>query len=265
MSRKPAKPTRPKRTRLRAAAKTKTTSKRRPTLTPDQRADLETKIGYTFKEEGWLNRALTHPSLIDNYDGDAQFSNQRLEFLGDRVLGLVMAEILTARFPKEREGYLTKIFHQLVSGEACAAVGETFGLKNYIFFDASMQSNKPGLYDKAIADAVEALIAAIYRDGGLDAAADFIRRYWIFDALKAEATDTVNPKTRLSDWCGANKAPYAVYTTLSQDGPPHAPVFTVQAQVEGHDKAHAKGGNKQEAEMAAASALLDILDRHDRH
>lgn len=265
MSRKPAKPARPKRTRLRAAAKAKVSGKRRPTLTPSQRAELEAKIGYTFKEEGWLNRALTHPSLIDNYDGDAQFSNQRLEFLGDRVLGLVMAEILTARFPKEREGYLTKLFHQLVSGEACAEVGETFGLKSYLFLDVSMQRNKPGAYDKAVADGVEALIAAIYRDGGLDAAADFIKCYWIFDTIKAETSGTVNPKTRLSDWCGANKAPYAVYSTLSQDGPPHAPVFTVQAEVAGHDKAQAKGGNKQEAEMAAASALLDILDRHDRH
>ncbi|MEO1642611.1 MAG: ribonuclease III [Pseudomonadota bacterium] len=263
MNRSASKSARPKRTRLRSAAKAK--PKKRPMLSATERAELEAQIGYTFKEEGWLNRALTHPSLIDNYDGDAQFSNQRLEFLGDRVLGLVMAEILTARFPKEREGYLTKLFHQLVSGEACAEVGEQFGLRKYIFFDASMRHNKPGAYDKAVADAVEALIAAIYRDGGLDKAADFIRRYWIFDAFRAEADSSVNPKTRLSDWCGANKAPYATYKSLSQDGPPHAPVFTVEATVEGHASAEAKGGSKQEAEMAAASALLDILDRHDRH
>ncbi len=256
------KPARPKRTRLRAAGKARTKS--RPVLSDEQRAELEGKIGYTFTEAGWLNRALTHPSLIDNYDGDAQFSNQRLEFLGDRVLGLVMAEVLTARFPKEREGYLTKIFHRLVSGEACADVGEQFGLRNYLFFDSSMEGNRKGSYDKPVSDAVEALIAAIYRDGGLNAAADFIRRHWIFTAIKAEADDTVNPKTRLSDWCGANRAPYAVYTVLDQAGPPHAPVFTVRAEVDGHGQAEAKGGNKQDAEMAAASALLDMLDRNDR-
>lgn len=265
MSRRPPKTTRPKRTRLRAAAKSKARKPKRPVLAPDQREELEAKIGYTFKEEGWLNRALTHPSLIDNYDGDAQFSNQRLEFLGDRVLGLVMAEILTARFPKEREGYLTKLFHQLVSGETCAQVGEQFGLRNYIFLDDYLRARKYGAYDKITADAVEALIAAIYRDGGLQAADAFIKGHWVFDAIKAEAGNTINPKSRLSDWCNQNDAPYASYDTVGQSGPQHAPVFTIRASVKGHGEAEATGGNKQEAEMAAASALLDILDRHDRN
>jgi len=106
---------RPKRTRLRAAAKTRV--KARPVLSAEDRGTLETRIGYHFSDPEWLNRALTHPSLIDNYEGDAQFSNQRLEFLGDRVLGLVMAEILSERFPGEREGFLTRYFHKLVSGD----------------------------------------------------------------------------------------------------------------------------------------------------
>jgi len=247
---------RPKRTRLRAAAK----AKGRPTLSPHARKTLETAIGYKFKDVDLLTRALTHPSLIDDFGGGAQFSNQRMEFLGDRVLGLVIAELLIARYPKQREGYLTKIFHTLVSGETCAVVGERFNLRDYMFLDASMQHNKSGHYDKAVSDAVEALIAAIYQDAGLKAAGDFIKKCWVFDTIKPEASNGENPKTRLSDWCGAQGAPYAEYKTTAQDGPPHAPVFTVKASVEGHGHAVANGGNKQEAEKAAAAALLEKLD-----
>ncbi len=254
-------PARPKRTRLRASAKAN--SKARPQLTAEQRAELEGKIGYTFKDTSWLTRALTHPSLIDDYDGDAQFSNQRLEFLGDRVLGLVIAQLLMARHPKQREGHLTKLFHTLVSGETCALVGNRLNLRDYLFFDVSMQRNQSGHYDKAVGDAVEALIAAIYLDAGLAEAEAFIKRCWVFDTVKTEATSDENAKTRLSDWCGANRAPYAEYTTIAQDGPPHAPVFTVQVSVDGHGQATAKGGNKQEAEKAAAAALLEKLEAND--
>ena len=246
---------RPKRTRHRAAAK----AKPRPDLTRDERDRLEAAIGYRFKDDSLLQRALTHPSLTDEYSGGARFSNQRLEFLGDRVLGLVMAEWLTLKYPKEREGHLTKIYHTLVSGETCAAVGATFNLRDYLFLDASMQKNTSGHYDKAVGDAVEALIAAIYKDGGLDKAESFIKRVWITDKMPSRAEDVSNPKTRLSDWCGANRAPYAVYETLSRDGPDHAPVFTVRASIEGRGDATATGRNKQEAETAAAAALLEDL------
>jgi ribonuclease-3 len=253
-------PTRPKRTRHRAAAKAKS----RPTLNPDQRKTLETAIGYRFKDETLLTRALTHPSLIDDFGGGATFSNQRLEFLGDRVLGLVMAEILINKYPKEREGHMTKLFHHLVSGPTCADVGNQFNLRDYLFMDASMKTNINRNYDKAVADAVEALIAAIYNDGGIDAAERFIKKCWIFDTLTKTTTEPdENPKTRLSDWCGANQTAYAVYSTLSQSGPPHAPVFTVQVEVDGRETATAKGGNKQDAEKAAAAALLEKLEKND--
>lgn len=252
------KPARPKRTRLRAAAKTPV--RKRPSLSRDQREQLEADIGYTFSDETWLTRALTHPSLIDDFGGGAQFSNQRLEFLGDRVLGLVVAEMLMTRYPKEREGYLTKLFHTLVSGETCAAVGEKFNLRDYLFLDASMRRNRSGNYDKAVADAVESLIAAIYRDSGLKAAEAFIKRCWIFDTIKASPDKDENPKTRLSDWCGAQGVQYAEYKTIAQDGPPHAPIFTVKVSVESCGHATATGSNKQEAEKAAAAALLEQLD-----
>lgn len=251
-------PARPKRTRHRAAAK----AKKRPQLAPDERATLEAAIGYRFRDEALLTRALTHPSLIDEFHGGAAFSNQRLEFLGDRVLGLVMSELLINKYPKEREGFLTKLFHHLVSGPTCAKVGEQFQLRQYLFMDASMRANAPSQYDKAVADAVEALIAAIYHDGGLDAAEGFIKKCWIFDTLTKDATDAeTNPKTRLSDWCGANRSAYAVYETIASSGPDHSPQFTVKASVEGHGHATAKGGNKAEAERAAAAALLDLLEQ----
>ena len=251
---------RPKRTRLRNAGKA--TPRRRPELDEAERADLEVRLGYVFKRTDWLNRALTHPSLIDNYSGDAQFSNQRLEFLGDRVLGLVMAEMLIAKFPAEREGYLTKLFHQLVSGEACAEVGEALGLRPFLFLDPSMDKNKRGSYDKSVADAVEAIIAAIYRDGGLDAASQFIARHWILELVDREVSQQ-NPKTRLSDWCGANRAPYAVYDIVDRSGPDHEPLFTVRARVDGVGEAIEKGRSRQEAEMAAADRLLRELQRHE--
>lgn len=253
------KPARPKRTRLRASGRA--VKRRRPELDDVQRADLENRLGYAFRNIEWLNRALTHPSLIDNYDGDAQFSNQRLEFLGDRVLGLVVAELLIAKFPAEREGYLTKIFHKLVSGEACAEVGEAIGLKHFLFLDPSMQKNKQGSYDKSVADAVEAVIAAIYRDADLDAAREFISRHWIMELVEREVSQQ-NPKTRLSDWCGAHRKSYAVYDIVDRSGPDHEPIFTVRASVEGAGEATEQGRSRQEAEMAAADRLLKDLLRN---
>lgn len=251
-------PSRPKRTRHRAAAKTA----RQPTLSNDKRRELETAIGYRFKDGDILLHALIHPSLIDEYRGGAGFSNQRMEFLGDRVLGLVVAEILINKYPKEREGFMTKLFHNLVSGQTCAEVGAALGLRDYLFMDASMRANKNANYDKAVADAIEAIIAAIYMDGGLDAAEKFIKRCWSFDTLAKDPGDSdSNPKTMLSDWCGANQTAYAAYETLQTNGPDHAPVFTVKASVEGHGEATAKGGNKAEAERAAARALLDLLEK----
>ncbi len=251
-------PARPKRTRLRAGAKIP----RHPNLSTEKRRELEASIGYRFNDSDILLHALIHPSLIDEYRGGAGFSNQRMEFLGDRVLGLVVAEILINKYPKEREGFMTKLFHNLVSGQTCAQVGAELGLRNYLFMDASMRANKNANYDKAVADAVEALIAAIYMDGGLDAAEKFIKRCWIFDSMtKDPGVEESNPKTKLSDWCGANKTAYAAYETLESSGPDHAPVFTVKASVEGHGEATAKGGNKAEAERAAARALLDLLEQ----
>ncbi|MEM1146292.1 MAG: ribonuclease III [Pseudomonadota bacterium] len=250
-------PSRPKRTRLRANAK----ASRQPNLSIDQRRALEQAMGYKFKDADLLNRALIHPSLIDEYRGSVGFSNQRLEFLGDRVLGLVIAEMLINKYPKEREGFLTKVYHALVSGQTCADVGTQLQLRDYLFMDRSMHTRNTASYDKAVADAVESLIAAIYLDGGLDAAERFIKRCWVFDRLQQDHSGAdANPKTRLSDWCGAHHTAYAVYETIDTRGPDHNPIFTVKASVEGHGEALAKGGNKAEAERAAAEALLQRLE-----
>ena len=125
-----------------------------------------------------------------------------------------------------------------------------------------MDKNKRGSYDKSVADAVEAIIAAIYRDGGLDAASQFIARHWILELVDREVSQQ-NPKTRLSDWCGANRAPYAVYDIVDRSGPDHEPLFTVRARVDGVGEAIEKGRSRQEAEMAAADRLLRELQRHE--
>jgi ribonuclease-3 len=125
-----------------------------------------------------------------------------------------------------------------------------------------MENNKKGSYDKSVADAVEAIIAAIYRDGGLNAARDFISRHWIMDLVEREVSQQ-NPKTRLSDWCGANRAPYAVYDIVERSGPDHEPVFSVRVRVDGIGEAIEQGRSRQEAEMAAADRLLRDLQRNE--
>ena len=209
--------------------------------------------GHAFRDPALLTRALTHASA----DSDA--SNERLEFLGDRVLGLVIAEKLYALYPGDSEGALALKLNALVRKEACAAAAEAAGLSDHLILANS--ENVSGGRKKAVilAGACEAVIAALYLDGGMDAARAFIERYWapVFQTLGEDMRDA---KTALQEWTQARKGGGApVYRLAKREGPDHAPQFEVEVSVKGEEPATGNGSSKREAEQAAAKAMLTRL------
>ena len=211
-------------------------------------SDLESRLGYTFKNRDLLTRALTHSSA------NATASNERLEFLGDRVLGLIIAEKLSAEFPDDPEGALTIKLHALARREACAKAGEAAGLGPHL----TVSGARPNA--QIMADACEAVIAALYLDGGLDAARGFIERYWS-EQIAALCEDMRDAKTALQEWSqGQKDNPSApAYRIAKREGPDHAPRFEVEVRVAGHDPAIGEGSSKREAEQNAAKAMLKRL------
>jgi ribonuclease III len=212
---------------------------------------LEEKLGHHFTDPALLKRALTHASA-----GSSSLSNERLEFLGDRVLGLVVAEELHARHMDESEGSLTVRLHALVRAEACARAAEAAGLSPYVHLAG------PG-FDSArargaiLSDVCEAVIAALYLDGGMAAARRFIEHYWaeMFQdpGMGANLRDA---KTRLQEWAQGRGLPAPAYREIARSGPAHAPHFVIEASVEGLTPQTGEGGSKREAEQEAAARLL---------
>jgi ribonuclease-3 len=211
------------------------------------------KLGYRFHDEALLKRALTHAGA------DSARSNERLEFLGDRVLALVVSEELYRRYPEEDEGSLTRRVHALVRWEACARVGEEIGLWDHLVLTRSEAAGGRAR-GPIIGSACEAVIAALYLDGGMEAARRFIERWW--EAMFADASaDIRDAKTRLQEWAQARgkDASAPVYTMKEQAGPDHAPRFVVQASVKGFEPVTGEGGSKRQAEQAAAAKLLAVV------
>ena len=201
-----------------------------------------------------LERALTHSSA------SSIRSNERLEFLGDRVLGLVVAQMLHHLYPDDAEGALALKFNALARREACAKAAEAAGLSPYLIL-ASSEAGSGGRAKAAIlAGACEAVIAALYLDGGLEVARGFIEKYWaeMFASLNPDMRDA---KTALQEWAqgrkGARAAP--VYKVQRREGPDHAPRFAVEVSVEGQPPEVGEGNSKREAEQAAARMMLQRL------
>ncbi|HEX5006641.1 MAG TPA: ribonuclease III [Hyphomonadaceae bacterium] len=230
-----------------------------PSLTKEQRAECEEAISHRFKMPTLLDRAMTHRSATQGKA--AEWSNERLEFLGDRVLGLVIVETLLERFPGAREGELAPRLNALVSRETCAVVGAELGLGRFLIVDraerASGGHNKPTL----LANAAEALIGAVYLDGGLKAADKFILKHWAM-MLKASAEKPRDPKSSLQEWVQGEGLPAPSYRHDAREGPDHAPVFTATVHVQGRDPVAGTGTSKQDAERAAARAMLAIIEGH---
>ncbi|MGD9537903.1 MAG: ribonuclease III [Alphaproteobacteria bacterium] len=222
----------------------------------DAAAALQARLGHRFAEPALLGRALTHPSA----DGTPARNYQRLEFLGDRVLGLVAARLVFERFPAEPEGALARRFNELVRAETLTLIGRGLGLGEALVLGASEEEG--GGRDKPanLANALEAVIAALYLDGGLDAAERFIRRHLepLIDDAEPPPKDA---KTALQEWAQARKLGRPSYRTVAVSGEAHAPSFEIEVEIEGAAPVRASGASKREAEQAAAQALLDRLRR----
>lgn len=215
---------------------------------------LQDRLGYRFKDPALLERALTHASAGVTIDRVRH--NERLEFLGDRVLGLSIAEMLLERYPTDAEGQLSKRLNALVAGPRCAAVARRLGLGAALRMAGG--ETKSGLRDNdtVLGDACEALIAALYLDAGLERAAMAVRTLWADAIAEIEGQAFLNPKSQLQEWAAAAKRGAPVYRVVERTGPDHAPTFTVEVTVSTLEPQRATGGSRQAAEVAAALALL---------
>lgn len=213
------------------------------------------RLGHKFDRIGLLDRALTHPSI----SGPMTPDNQRFEFLGDRVLGLVIAEVLFDRYPDEAEGVLAPRLNDLVRKETCAEIALAVGIDQVLRLGKS-ESQTGGRRKKAIlGDAMEAVIAAVFLDAGLAAAREMILRLWK-DRIEAQGdTPPMDAKTQLQEWAQAHGMKPPRYNLVNRDGPDHAPVFTIAVVLETGDSAEAQAKSKRAAEQAAAAQLLEGL------
>jgi ribonuclease-3 len=219
----------------------------------DVAAWVQATLGYAPKDAGLFARALTHSSRGDDH-------YERLEFLGDRVLALVTAEWLYELFPQEPEGKLSPRLNALVSGETCAEIARELGIGGQVKLGKQARDDGAADSDNVLGDIVEALIGAIYLDGGLEAAAAFIRRAW-GERVSTRDKAPKHPKSALQEWAAAHDRKPPHYQLTGRSGPHHAPRFVVEVEIKGVGAASAEGLSKQEAETEAAKALLEKLDQ----
>jgi ribonuclease-3 len=225
--------------------------------------DAARAIGHVFARPELLTEALTHPSAIvpPRRQGRrrARLSHgyERLEFLGDRVLGLVVADLLWRRFDSESEGDLTRRMTHLVQRDALARVALAIGLDRHLLLSQSEAAAGAARNPGILADVCEAVIAAIYLDGGFDAACAFVLRWW--EPLIAMEAPPRDPKTALQEWAQARGLGLPAYRLIDTTGPDHAPQFTVAARVAELEEASATASSKRAAEAGAAAALMERL------
>lgn len=229
---------------------------------------LEKKILYQFKKTEILETAFVHPSLIGvinqlDKTSPTKYGYQRMEFLGDRVLGLIVSSWLFSLFPNEVEGDLAKRFSMLVKTETLAEIAIEIDLGQFF-------SMSPGEYQVGtptnknfLADACEVLIAMLYIDGGYQAAEKFIHKFWE-KRIHDDVVDMMDPKSALQEWSQANGAGLPFYNIISQEGPQHAPSFTIEIKLKNYDKQIAVAGSKKEAAKKAAQMMLDHVKKKEK-
>lgn len=216
---------------------------------------LTQALGQPPLDEALFVRALTHSSRTNAY-GDPNY--ERLEFLGDRVLGLVMAEWLSQEFPDESEGQLTKRFNTLVTGATCADVAREIGVEPHVRLGKQGRDDGIQRFDTTLGDVMEALLGALYQERGFEVARDTVRRLWA-TRIRAAAKVPQHPKSALQEWALANRRKMPAYEVIDRTGPDHAPRLTIRVTLGAQHQATATGGSKQEAETAAAATLLAEL------
>lgn len=220
-------------------------------MKPDVRAFVREKLGHEPHDLQLFELALTHSSV----GGD---SYERLEFLGDRVLGVVIARALYERYPNEPEGNLSKRYNGLVDRETCAENGREIGIPALVRLGKQAREDGASQSGNVVGDVVEALIGALFLDGGMDVAERFILKLWQPD-LSSQRRAPQHPKSALQELAAARAVKAPVYEVVSRTGAHHAPKFTVRVSVPTLGDATAEGTSKQEAETAAAAALLSQL------
>ncbi len=219
---------------------------------------LETILGYSFKNKQILSRAVTHTSMMVG-GGQVDASYERLEFLGDRVLGLVMAQWLLDVFSQENEGAIAKRHAALVCGEILAKIANEIALGHYITMSEAEKKSGGQKKETILADCMEALIGAVYSDGGLMAAEKMVKALWnerIHESLKPP----IDYKSALQEWLQGRGMGLPEYRFIDREGPDHQPVFTVECHVEGQEIAVAVGESKKAAEKLAAERMLEQLE-----
>jgi ribonuclease III len=221
-------------------------------MSKDVAAFVAQKLGHQAKNIALFEAAVTHSSSRSvNY--------QRLEFLGDRVLGLVIARWLYERFPDEPEGQLSQRFNMLVDRRTCGEVGRELGLPEVVRLGKQAIGDGAGHSGNILGDVLEALIGALYLEGGLEAAETLIRRLWK-PVVEGQRRAPKHPKAALQELAAARDLPNPSYEILSRSGSDHAPKFTVRVAIDSLGEAQGKGSSKQEAETKAAAALLEKLE-----
>ena len=222
------------------------------------RANLEQRLQYTFSDKALLELALTHSSVTgDSAVTSPEVSNERLEFLGDSVLGLLIADMLYNHFSKESEGSLSRRLASLVSRETLSVVAAQMELQDSIQLGGG-EMDSESITVSIAANACEALIGAVYLDSGFGAAKELIVRYWR-PLMIAEANPPKDSKTALQELALGQGLPLPVYSLIESTGPAHAPQFKMSVTVEGYDPAIGEGASKRVATRAAAAAFLERL------
>ncbi len=214
---------------------------------------LSERLGYAFKDMWLLKLALTHASARTGLKPIED--NERLEFLGDRVLGLAIAELLTESFPMASEGDLARRYNQLVRAETCAEVALQWQLGTLIEMSGGEAESGGRAKKTILANACEAVLGAIFTDGGYEAARDVVHCFW---ASELDGLDLANPdaKSVLQEWAQGRRLPLPRYLEVAREGPDHAPRFTAEVQIDGVAPERGQGVNKRAAEQAAALAML---------
>lgn len=216
--------------------------------------ELERRLGHKFKNQDWLERALTHASMRGGRT--VKHDNERLEFIGDRVLGLAIVESVSQKMPDAREGDLARRYNGLVKGETCAKVGRELGLGDFLILSDSEDGSGGRKKATILADAVEAVLGAVFMDAGFDVARDVVLRLWQ-PVLDQGPSQHVDAKSVLQEWAQGRGLSLPRYIELSRDGPDHAPKFTTEVRIRGCDPAQGHGRSKRQAEQAAARSFLE--------
>jgi ribonuclease-3 len=217
--------------------------------------ELEKALGHRFKKQQLLEMALTHASMRGGKDKHSD--NERLEFIGDRVLGLAIAELLSERYPEASEGELARRYNRLVRGETCAKVARALSLGTFLILSDSEAGSGGRAKGTILADGMEALLGAIFLDAGFDKARDVVWRLWESPSEEMPTTARPDAKSALQEWAQGQGLALPEYVEVARKGPDHAPRFTSEVRITGKQPGRGEGASKRAAEQAAARALLE--------